>query len=170
MSVRFLNRAQLIGNLTADPVMRTTSNGTPVITFAVATNRSYTDSSGAQQESAEFHNIVAFGKVAKICEQFLQKGSMIFVEGRIQTRKSDSEDGHTNYKTEIVVDDMKLLARGKAPSGSYNDSSYVDSNSSSSVPIDDNSANSDGDNKKKTKKTKKEEAPSEEVTAEDIPF
>lgn len=150
MSVRSLNEATIIGNLTADPQLRTTTNGTTVVSFSIATNRSYTDSSGNTQESAEFHNIVAFGKVAEICNQLLQKGSLVFIRGRLQTRKWDSEDGHTNYRTEIVVDDMKLLARGK------NSDSFDDS--------------SDSSFEETPKPKKSKEAPSEEVTSEDIPF
>lgn len=157
-----------MGNVTADITMRTTQNGTPVASFSIATNRDYTDSEGNRQESAEFHNIVAFGKLAEICDNLLQKGSQVLVEGRLQTRKWDDQDGKTNYRTEIVIDEMYLLARGKPRAGGddYNDdNSYVSGQSSSDDDsiIDDSPKDSKDTKKKDTKKD-------EEVTADDIPF
>lgn len=104
-----LNRAQLIGNLTKDPEMRQTPSGTSVASFTVATNHSWRDQSGQKQERAEFHNIVAWGKLAEICQQYLRKGKKIFIEGRIQTRDWEGEDGIKRYKTEIIADNMIML-------------------------------------------------------------
>lgn len=168
MSSRSINKATIMGNVTADITMRTTQNGTPVASFSIATNRDYTDSEGNRQESAEFHNIVAFGKLAEICDNLLQKGSQVLVEGRLQTRKWDDQDGKTNYRTEIVIDEMYLLARGKPRAGGddYNDdNSYVSGQSSSDDDniIDDSPKDSKDTKKKDTKKD-------EEVTADDIPF
>lgn len=170
MSSRSINKVTIMGNVTADITMRTTQNGTPVASFSIATNRGYTDSEGNKQESAEFHNIVAFGKLAEICNNLLQKGSQILVEGRLQTRKWDDQDGKTNYKTEIVINEMYLLARGKPRAGGdndFNDSSYVSGQASSSddTVVDDSPSNDTTSKDKKSKDTK-----DEEVTADDIPF
>ena len=81
-----LNKAFIIGNLTRDPEMRTLPSGTPVVSFGVATNRVWKDASGEKKEETQFHNIVIFGRQAEIAQQYLKKGSMVFIEGRIQTR------------------------------------------------------------------------------------
>ncbi|OGC51484.1 hypothetical protein A2982_02880 [candidate division WWE3 bacterium RIFCSPLOWO2_01_FULL_39_13] len=118
MASRSLNKAQLIGNLTRDPEMRYTASGTAVTSFAVATNRTYTDSSGKTVESAEFTNIVAWAKLAEICSQLLKKGMKVFIEGRLQTSKwDDKETGKTVYKTEVVAADMIILSPSGAGRG-----------------------------------------------------
>ena len=104
-----LNRAQLIGNLTRDPEMKQIPGGQVVTTFSIATNFTWTDQAGQKQEKAEFHNIVAWRKLAEICGQFLKKGSKIFIEGRIQTRNWEAEDGTKKYRTEIIADSMIML-------------------------------------------------------------
>lgn len=113
-----LNRAQLIGNLTRDPELRQIPGGSTVASFSIATNFSWTDQSGQRQEKVEFHNIVAWRKLAEICGQYLKKGSKVFIEGRIQTRDWEGEDGVKRYRTEIVADSMIMLDRkGAATSG-----------------------------------------------------
>jgi len=112
-----LNRAQLIGNLTQDPEMRQTPSGQNVCSFSVATNRTYTDSSGQKQQNAEFHNCVAWGKLAEIISQYCRKGKKIFIEGRIQTRSWEDQSGTKKYRTEIVVENMIMLDRGGSPAG-----------------------------------------------------
>lgn len=109
MSARSLNKVQLIGNLTRDPELRYTTSGTPVVTFGMATNKSWKDQEGNLKEVAEFHNIVAWNKMAEICQQLLLKGMKIYVEGSLTTRSWEAEDGNTRYKTEVRVDDMILL-------------------------------------------------------------
>jgi single-strand DNA-binding protein len=104
-----LNRAMLIGNLTRDPEVRTTQNGTSVASFGVATNFVWTDQSGNRQEKAEYHNIVAWRKLADICAQYLRKGAKIYVEGRLQTRSWDDQTGNKRYITEIVAENMIML-------------------------------------------------------------
>ena len=94
-----LNKAMLIGNLTRDPEARTTPDGTPVTTFSIATNFRWTDAQGNKQERAEFHNIVAWRKLAEICGQYLKKGARTYVEGRIQTRSWDDQQGTKRYRT-----------------------------------------------------------------------
>lgn len=103
-----LNRAQIIGNLTRDPEVRI-AGGQKVATFGVATNFTWTDQSGQKKERAEFHNIVVWRKLAEICEQYLKKGSKVYIEGRIQTRDWEGEDGVKRYRTEIVMENMLML-------------------------------------------------------------
>lgn len=111
-----LNRAQLIGNLTRDPETRTTPNGQTVSSFGIATSSQWKDASGQKQERVEFHNIVAWGKLADICQQYLGKGRKVFVEGRLQTREWQGTDGVKKNRTEIVAENMIML--DKAPQGS----------------------------------------------------
>jgi single-strand DNA-binding protein len=106
-----LNKVQLIGNLTRDPEMRQIPGGQVVSSFGLATNLSWTDQSGQRQDKAEFHNIVAWRKLGEICGQYLKKGSKCYIEGRIQTRSWEAEDGSKRYKTEIVADNMIMLDR-----------------------------------------------------------
>lgn len=111
-----LNRAQLIGNLTRDPETRTTPNGQTVSSFGIATSSQWKDGSGQKQERVEFHNVVAWGKLAEICQQYLGKGRKVFVEGRLQTREWQAQDGTKKNRTEIVAENMIML--DKAPAGS----------------------------------------------------
>lgn len=106
-----LNKAMLIGNLTRDPEVRTTPTGQTVCSFGLATNRRWTDKDGQRQEQAEFHNIVAWGKLAEICGQYLVKGKQVYIEGRLQTRKWKGTDGVDKQRTEIVADTMQMLGR-----------------------------------------------------------
>lgn len=110
-----LNRAQLIGNLTRDPETRTTPNGQTVSSFGVATSSTWKDAAGQKQERVEFHNIVAWGKLADICQKFLGKGRKVYVEGRLQTREWQGTDGVKKNRTEIVAENMIML--DKAPQG-----------------------------------------------------
>jgi single-strand DNA-binding protein len=118
MSARSLNKVQLIGNLTREPEMRYTTGGTPVVTFGLATNKSWKDQNGELKEIAEFHNIVAWNKMAEICQQLLAKGMKVYIEGSLSTRSWEAEDGSTRYKTEVRVNDMILLdSKGKQGNG-----------------------------------------------------
>jgi len=120
MAVRSLNKVMLIGNLTRDPEIRYTPNGTAVCSFGMATNRSWKDANGEIKESAEFHNIVAWAKMAEICNQILAKGMKVYVEGSISTRSWEDEASKTTkYKTEIRITDLILLdSKGKSGIGS----------------------------------------------------
>ncbi|NMC35952.1 single-stranded DNA-binding protein [Candidatus Beckwithbacteria bacterium] len=109
MSARSLNKVQLIGNLTRDPELRYTPQGTPVCTIGLATNRSWTDSSSQRQEETEYHRLVAWNKLAELCSQLLFKGRKIYVEGRLQTRNWQTQDGQDRQTTEVVIDDMIIL-------------------------------------------------------------
>lgn len=106
-----LNRAQLIGNITRDPELRQIPGGQTVATFSIATNFTWTDSSGQKQEKAEFHNVVAWRKLAEIVGQYMKKGTKVYVEGRMQTRDWEGEDGVKRYRTEIVADNIIMLDR-----------------------------------------------------------
>ncbi len=101
----------IIGNMTRDPEVRTTSGGQSVCSFGVATNRTWTDAAGQKQTQAEFHNIVAWGKLAEICGQYLSKGRKVYIEGRIQTREWEAQDGAKRNRTEIVAENMIILDR-----------------------------------------------------------
>lgn len=160
---RSLNRATLIGNLTKDPELRYTPQGTAVCTFTVATNRQWKTESGEQKDDAEFHRIVAWDKLAEICGQMLTKGVRVFVEGRIQTRKWEGQDGQTRYTTEIVISDMLLLDR-KGEGGSED---YSGPDDDLDVPADFGASESTP----AKKETKKSEKPAPDDSGEeDIPF
>jgi len=142
MAARSLNKVMLIGNLTRDPEMRYTNSGTPVVTFGMATNKSWKDTNGEMKELAEFHNVVAWNKMAEICQQLLAKGMKIYVEGSLNTRSWQADDNTTRYKTEVRVEDMILLdSKGKQGAGVDEDSAHAE----------------------KPAKASKEEAPSEDV-------
>lgn len=115
MATRSLNKVQLIGNLTRDPELRYTPQGTAVCTFGLATNREWTTEAGEKREEAEFHRIVAWQKLAEICSQLLTKGRRVFVEGRLQTRNWTAQDGTPRQTTEIVISDMIILDSRGAP-------------------------------------------------------
>lgn len=114
----YLNKALLYGNLTRDPEVRALPSGQQVATFGLATNRTYRNKEGQQQESTEFHNIVAFGRTAEVMGQYLKKGRPVFVEGRIQTRSWES-DGRKNYRTEIVVDNFQFGPQAGGGAGTF---------------------------------------------------
>ena len=109
-----LNKVFIIGRLTADPQLRTTTGGQSVTSFGVATNRVWTDKSGAKQESTEFHNVVVWGRQAEVASQFLTKGSTVMIEGRLQTRTWQGQDGQQKRTTEIITERMQL---GPRPQG-----------------------------------------------------
>lgn len=126
MSARSLNKVQLIGNLTREPEIRYTTGGTPVVTFGMATNKSWKDQDGNVKEVAEFHNVVAWNKMAEICQQLLAKGMKVYIEGSLTTRSWEAEDGSTRYKTEVRVNDMILLdSKGKQGAGLDNEASHA---------------------------------------------
>lgn len=120
-----LNKVMVIGRLTRDPDARATPQGVAVSSFSIATNFTWTDQQGQKQEKAEFHNIVAWRKLAEICNQYLKKGSRIYMEGRLQTRSWNDPQGVTKYRTEIVAENMIMLDRmgssgtGAGSSGSF---------------------------------------------------
>jgi len=144
-----LNRAMIIGNLTRDPELRTTPNGQSVCSFGVATNRNWTDPSGQKQEQVEFHNVVAWARLAEICSQYLGKGRKVYIEGRLQTREWEGQDGQKRNRTEIVAENMIMLDRaGAAPTDDF----------ASQVPA------------QEAAKPNTEKTPDDEIKVEDIPF
>jgi len=142
-----LNKATIIGRLTADPESRTTPTGQTVVSFSLATNLVWKDSNGEKKEKTEFHNIVAWRKLAEIISQYLKKGSRIYLEGRLQTRSWEDQNGVKKYRTEIIADNMIMLDNKSNNSSETNNSNTPED----SAP------------------QKKEEA-EEEINIEDIPF
>lgn len=128
MAARSVNKVILIGNLTRDPELRYTPQGTPVISFGLATNREWTVD-GVRKEAADFHNVVAWNKLAEICDQLLSKGDKAYVEGRLQTRDWTDSDGNKRYKTEVVINEMIVLYSKSGAEGNYSDDSYEDEES-----------------------------------------
>ncbi len=108
-----LNKAMIIGRLTKDPEGRTTTSGRSVTSFSVATNRVWSDASGAKQEATEYHNVVLWGRLAEIAAQYLVKGQEVYVEGRLQTRSWEGQDGVKRYTTEIIGDNMQMGSKAK---------------------------------------------------------
>ena len=104
-----LNKAMLIGNLGADPEMRYTNNNTAVATLNIATNERYRDANGEYQDRTEWHRVVAWSKLAEICQKYLRKGSKVYIEGPIQTRSWEDKDGQKRYTTEIKALQMVML-------------------------------------------------------------
>lgn len=121
---KMINKAILIGNLGADPEIRYTQSGTQVATFNIATSERWKGQDGQLQESTEWHRIVAWRRLAEICGEYLNKGSRVYIEGKIQTRKWQDQNGNDKYTTEIIARDMKMLTpRGGGSDGggtSYN--------------------------------------------------
>lgn len=115
-----LNKAFILGNVTRDPEVRALPSGQSVTNFGIATNRFYTDSAGQKKQEAEFHNIVCFGKLADISSKYLNKGSLVLIEGRIKTGSWQNSAGVKQYKTEIIAEGLQLAPRsmGGATTGS----------------------------------------------------
>ena len=147
-----LNRVFLIGNLTRDPELKALPSGTSVVSFGIATNRVWKNDKGENQQDTQFHNVVAFGRQAEIIKQYLTKGSMALVEGRIQTRSWDAQDGSKRYATEIVAERVQFGPRSAGKSGGQG-----------------------GSYQKEEPVSQKEEMPvidlnSEEINSKDLPF
>ncbi len=177
MSSRSLNKVLLIGNLTRDPELRYTPQGTAVCTLSLATNRSWTSGEGGERnEQTEYHRLVAWSKLAEICGQLLKKGRKVFVEGRLQTREWATQDGQKRQTTEIVMDNMIVLdSKGLNDGGDGSNYAYPqDDQSVVSVPMGDSDDSSvapqqpSSSGKKKKKQAAEEVEPAEPVTAEDI--
>ncbi len=169
------NKIIIAGNLTRDPETRNLPSGQSVASFAIATNRFWTDQSGNRQEAAEFHNVVAFGKLAEICSRYLNKGQLVLIEGRIQTRSWQDKDGNRRYRTEVVADNMQMGPRSGsaersterkeepnegAPSGQTNISQEE-------IPVIETEESIP---QKQGETDKKENSENDEVDIKDIPF
>lgn len=153
---RSLNKVLLIGNLTRDPELRYTPQGTAVCTFGIATNRSWVTDGGEKKEDTEFHRVVAWNKLAELCSQLLTKGRKVYVEGRLATRNWTGQDGAARTTTEIVIDNMLILdsKRDGESHGEYD-----------SVPMNDEEMPEAPQKASKASKTE-----SEDVNPDDIPF
>lgn len=119
-----LNKVMLIGNLGADPELRYTQSGVGVASFRIATSRRWKDKEGQQQEQTEWHNIVAWDRLGEVCNEYLHKGSRVYVEGRLQTRKWQDQNGNDRWTTEIVATDVQFLtpkgeSGGQSGGGNY---------------------------------------------------
>jgi single-strand DNA-binding protein len=112
----YLNKVFLYGNLTRDPEMRALPSGQQVASFSIATNRTYKNKDGEKQDATEFHNVVAFGRLADLIGQYMKKGRPIFVEGRMQTRSWES-NGEKKYRTEVVVENFQFGPGGQSGGG-----------------------------------------------------
>ena len=110
-----LNKAFILGNLTRDPELRQTPTGQSVATLGIATNRLWTDKEGNKQTQVEFHSVVLWGRLAEIASQYLSKGRLVFIEGRIATRSWQDQQGQKKYRTEIVAENMQLGPRFQSP-------------------------------------------------------
>ena len=174
---RSLNKVILIGNLTRDPELRYTPQGTAVCTLGLATNRQWATDSGEKKEDAEFHRLVAWNKLAEICSQLLKKGRKIYVEGRLQTRSWTGQDGNQRTTTEIVISDMIILdsrrdmegaAEVNVPDSTFDQVPPVGVEASlASVPeVSDDS--SDQGKEKKPKGKKKVSASAKDTTPENL--
>ncbi len=106
---RGLNKVMIIGNLGRDPEMRYTPSGKPVTSFSVAVSRSWVKPEGERTETTDWFNVVAWGRLAEICSQYLTKGSMVYVEGRLETRSWEAENGQKHFRTEVVANDVNIL-------------------------------------------------------------
>jgi len=106
-----LNKVMIIGNLGSEPEMRFTPNGRPVTSFRVATNRVYTTAEGERKEETEWFTVVSWGNLAEQCNQFLTKGRLVYVEGRLRTRTWEGQDGQRHYRTEIIANRVTFLGR-----------------------------------------------------------
>lgn len=141
--MRGVNKVILIGNLGKDPEVRYTSSGQAVANFPIATTEVSTNKEGNKQEYTEWHRIVAWGRLAEICGEYLTKGKPVYIEGTIRTRSWEDKTGNTRWTTEIIARNMQMLgSAGDSPSQSnYND----DQQAPSDFSLDDNSIDSDED-------------------------
>lgn len=150
-----LNKVMIIGRLTRDPELKTTPNGTSVCQLGLATNYVYTNQqTGQKVEQVEFHNAVLWRKLAEIASQYLKKGRRVYIEGRLQTRSWDGQDGKKNYRTEIVVDNMIMLDGGRDGGAGSENRAVGPDNASQDAPAEELPTIQQG----------------EDLNVEDIPF
>ena len=156
-----LNKAMIIGNLTRDPEVRNTPSGQTVASFSIATNFVWNDQQGQKQERVEFHNVVAWRRLAEICGQYLHKGSKIYAEGRLQTRDWVGQDGVKRYRTEIVLENMIMLDSkgGGSPMAPSAPAPMPDEQPGFNEPAVDTDQSKGGDNSSE-----------EDIKVENIPF
>ncbi len=154
----YINKVTLLGNLTKDPELKALPSGIKVATFSLATNRSWKDQSGKKIDAVEYHNIVAFGKPAELISQYMKKGNSLYVEGRLQTRSWDSEQGK-KYRTEILVENFQFGPKATLATGTPGETkTWEKTESKQEAPA---FADDDIDTI---------DYPQEDMNAEDIPF
>ncbi len=172
--MRDFNKAIIMGNLTRDPEIRTTTTGQQVASFAIATNRRWNDANGNQQEETEFHDIVAWGKLAEICEQILHKGRKVLIEGRLKTRNWEGQDGVKRYKTEIIAENIAATGPGRnqADGAEVNDfpADEKQTNSADSKPAPSVKTKSTPDKTNDKKQEKSQDEQDLEDILGDVPF
>ena len=151
----YLNKVLLYGNLTRDPELKALPSGQQVATIGLATNRSFKNREGQQQEQTEYHNLVAFGRTAEVMGQYLRKGRPIYVEGRLQTRSWD-KDGVKQYRTEIIIDSFQFGAQAGGDGGARSAAPVAASGATAAAAPVDMGADI--------------QYPDEEINPEDIPF
>ena len=150
----YLNKAMLIGNLTRDPELKALPSGIKVASLSMATNRVWKDKDGSRKEATDYHNVVAFGRQAETLAQYCKKGSSLYIEGRIQTRSWEGQDGKKNYRTEIVLENFQFGPKATGMGGGA-----PKQGGDSEAPQKDAPADLDTI-----------EYPDEEINLEDIPF
>ncbi len=173
-----LNRATIMGNLTRDPELRQTPNGRSVASFGIATNRRWNNQQGEQQEQVEFHDVVAWGNLAEICEKILYKGRKTYVEGRLQTRSWEGQDGVKRSKTEIVADNVIAVGapREGGPGIDSAPAEDFDQRPASEKPKAPQQSSGQAEKpvkpakKSETKKSAPKKDDEEEIDLDDIPF
>lgn len=163
------NQAIVMGNLTRDPELRTTPNGQSVASFAVATNRNWTDSSGERRDEVEYHEIVAWGKLGELAAQYLAKGRKVMVVGRLQTR-SWEKDGVKRQRTEIIASDVNFLDRPSDSAGGYTPPALSEAEATQ-LPAEEKPKKAEAKTKKENKDVVIEDLDAgSEVNLDDIPF
>ena len=171
-----LNKVFVLGNLTRDPEKRNLPSGAPVVSFGVATNRFFTDKNQEKKQETEFHNVVLFGRLAEIASQYLNKGSLVLIEGRVKTRNWQDSSGTRHYRTEIIAERMQLGPKGVSRPASET-SETSEAPKTPKIPEEDIpiiEENSPKENPSKDEKSEKEnpsgENEEEEVDVSKIPF
>jgi len=166
------NRVTIVGRLTANPETRSLPSGQTLTTFSLATSRFWTDQQGQKQQASDFHNIVAFGKLGEICAQYLIKGSLALVDGRLQTRSWEGQDGAKRNKTEIIAENFILLSPKSGDIAVSRDSVEVDVNKDKKeIKAKPKKSADTADEKSSDKGNKdKQEDNDEEINLDDIPF
>jgi len=159
------NKAIIAGRLTRDPESRALPSGQNVVSLSIATNRVWKDPSGNKQEAVEYHNASAFGKLADICSQYLSKGQLILIEGRIQTRSWEDQNGIKKYKTEIIAENMQMGPRSdEKPKESTNQNNFP--SKETNMPSQEEIPVIEADEPVEENKTEEEDS----VNVQNIPF
>jgi single-strand DNA-binding protein len=163
------NKVIIIGNLCADPELRNTPSGQPVCNFRIATNRIWTDKqTNEKQQKTEFHSVVAWRRLAEIVSQFLKKGSLLLVEGRLETRSWDDASGNKRYRTEIIAENIQLGPKGTGGTGGTRE---TPASSPPEIPvIEENEPPGDEPPKNENKPSNPPEKKEGEIDVKEIPF